>query len=152
MEKKDVLKNLKKIQSEIELINENKQNRAYISVSKHIDGVGSISDLENFRELVDAKIIIQSNFKSNDEENAMEDLGLTEVEINSLMKNTKKRYLGLTKSEWDCDLNTKLDELRESEKIAKFENAILILNKHLSDSDMFDIDTEGIDELISTIG
>lgn len=151
MKKKDVLTNLKKIKSEIESIKENKKNRAYISIGKHINGFGSISDVGDFRELVDAKIIIQSNFKSTDEDSAMKELGLTEAEIKSLVINTKKRYLGLTKPEWDYDLTTKLDELRESEMILKLENAIVVLNKHLSDSDMFDIDTEGIDELIATL-
>ncbi len=149
MEKKDVLKNLKKIETEVESIKANRRNRAYISISKHIDSIGLVSEIETLRELVDAKIIIEKALKSSDEENIMKDLGLTDSEMNAVTSKTEKRFLGLTKREWNDDFNTKLDELRESEKIASLEKAKGILTKHLSDKDMFKMDTAGIDELVS---
>ena len=151
MKREEVLANLEKVERELETIMENRRTRAYISVSKFIDGVGMISDLSSLRELVDVKVVVENKLKSSEEEDAMKGLGLTEKEIKSLSKGANKRFMGLTKDEWNQDIETKLEELREYGRVNELENAKNVLEKYLSNDDQFQRDTESIDELVGSL-
>ena len=151
MKKEEVLSNLEKVESRLTFIETNKRTRAYISISKHINGVGSINDLSEMSELVEAKKVVDSNFKQSDYEKVVADLGLTDDEVSELTGSTVKRFLGLTKDEWDTDFQTKLGEIREETEISKLREAKEILTKYLSSDDMFKKDTKNIESLISNL-
>ena len=116
----------------------------YKTLNKHLNGVGYISEIDNFKDLAQAHSKITKHISNNLDE-SYRFLGLTDAEK---PKETAK-LLGFSISTWLEDIKTKRDQLRLDIQIEKLTEAKEILTRNLSAEDKFDLDTESIDSLLA---
>ena len=76
-------------------------------------------------------------------ENAMSILGIT----NEDLKSDERKYLGHTVADWDADFKTRVEQIKDAEKKAKYEKVIALFIKNFSDEDRFAIEMAEADSL-----
>ena len=84
-------------------------------------------------------------------DSAMTALGITAAELNI----NERKYLGFTIAEWDSDLKTRVEEIRDTDTLHKYEEVIKKLKNNFSSDDLFAIEMDevanmGIDLDINT--
>jgi len=144
MKRSEVKSKLEAVKVAIAQIEKNDDVVLYITQNKHLTGVGYISEVESIGELVKAHNEIRK-LSTNDFTESAKALGLSENEI----PESDTKILGFKPAHWFADIETRLKELRTEIKLDKLRDAEVALTKHLSEDDMFEMDTVGIDELIA---
>lgn len=151
MKRTEIQENLKLVQAEILKIEEKREaeNTIYHTKDKYLDGFGRIPEIETVEELVRAQgaIIEFEEATSKSFQPAMARLGVTESEMPSIK--TPVKLLGFLPKYWNMDLKTRLGVLREDARLEKLKNAEKNLKKHLSEDDKFELDTAGIEALLT---
>lgn len=142
MKKEEVSAKLKAVKAKIAKIEEKKKDEVvlYATKDKYLDGVGYVSEIDTFDGLVKAQTKI-NKLTSTDITEAVEMLGLTDNEV----PNDTTRILGFLPKHWNADIKTRVSELRTEILLEKLYNAEEKLLKH---ADTFELDTEGIDDLL----
>lgn len=143
MNRNEVKEKLEKVRNAISEIENSDNVYTYITQEKYLPGVGYIKEIETIGSLINAHMEIKANSK-NDISESVRELGLNDDEI----PENKVRILGFKPEHWLKDIQTRLNELRELTRLKKLKSAEKALLKHLSDDDKFQMDTDGIDELI----
>lgn len=118
----------------------------YATVGKYVPGIGHVNQIESIEELVLAQAEIVKQSSQENTIKAMDMLGVTQDELGDA---PTAKIMGLPTRVWNKDLKNRLAELREEMLLEKLEKAALTLRKHLSSEDIFDMDTEGIDDLLT---
>ncbi len=143
MKRTEVRSKLTLVKDAISKIEKNDDVVLYITKDKHLPGIGYINEIETIGDLIKAHHEI-TKLSSNDFSESAKALGLSESEI----PESETNILGFKPAHWFTDINTRLKELRAETKLGKLQNAEQSLTTHLSDDDKFDLDTEGIEELL----
>lgn len=143
MKKSEVKNNLAKINSQLEKLKEDKLF-VYATKGKYLTAYGEVSNIETIPELIRYQKQINT-LSSNSDQEVIEQLGLTPEEVGPI----EQTILGINVKYWNMDLKNKLEEIRQNTLIAKLESAKTKLEKHLSDDDKFEIDTDGIESLLN---
>ena len=115
------------------------------NVNRIWPGVGKINEIDSPESLVRAWINIH---KGADEiHNAMSELQINPKEFG--MDNFEDgKVRGYTIAEWEADLRTKRDELKDSIRLDNLYDAEELLEKNMSDDDKFNADMDVVDELL----
>lgn len=144
MERSEVKTKLAVVQKAIKEIQDNEDEVvAYATQNKHLPGVGYISEIQSFTDLAKAHAEITKR-STNDLTASIAALGLKEEE----MPEETVKILGFKPKTWFNDINKRLAQLRTENRLEKLIKAEAALTKHLSDDDVFAMDTEGIDSLL----
>ncbi len=144
MKRSEVKNQLASVREAIEKIEKNDDVIMYITKDKHLPNIGYINEIETIDDLVKAHHKVKKSH-TNDFSESIKALGIAE---NEMPKNDTK-ILGFKPEHWYTDIETRLKELRTEIKLGKLKTAEAALSKHLSDDDKFDMDTVGIEELLT---
>lgn len=156
MKKTDVRANLLKVK---EAINKTEQEiednpPVYLTKDKHISGIGYINEVSSVTELVKAHAKIQSMVKKEDsKEGLAESAAALGVPVSELKTEKKKNplLLGLPVKYYVQDIQTRITALKQETQLAELKAAQTKLEKHLSDDDKFQDDTDGIEALLNSL-
>lgn len=143
MKRSEVKQKLALVKKAIKSIESSDEVVLYITRDKYLSGAGYISEIETISGLVRAHNEI-TKLNTNDCTASIAALGLSEDEI----PESDVKILGFKPEHWFKDIETRLSELRKESKLKQLLKAEKSLNKHLSDDDKFELDTDGIDDLI----
>lgn len=146
MQRTDVSAKLAALRKEIKAIEGNDDPVVYATCNKYLPGAGIISEISNIPDIVaaHAEVLKQSKFEH---QQSIEALGLTQAEI-ELIPSTVK-ILGYKPGVWFDDIKKRLAELRQEERLIKLKASYKKLKKWLSEDDQFELDTAGIDSLLT---
>lgn len=146
MKREEVKIKLSAVNDKIKFIEEVRDSELviYATMEKHLPGAGYINEIETIDDLVAAQHII-NKYSDVDNSKVVEILGLTDDEV-PVVKEVK--VMGISVKYWNDDIKKRLGVLRMESKLNKLYHAHAMLTKHLSDDDKFDLDMEGIDNLI----
>jgi hypothetical protein len=144
MKKEEVKNNLAKINKALSVIKKEDKIFTYATKGKYLPGNGEISEVEDIKDLIKFQHKINQIAK-NDNTEVIAQLGIKEEEL----PEEEATILGLSPKHWNADIKTKLEEIRHNAKIEKLNVAKITLEKHLSNDDKFEIDTDGIDSLLA---
>jgi DNA-binding XRE family transcriptional regulator len=136
MERAELAKRYEATKKAIAEIENSNEVYLYATKDKYLPQVGYVHEIETISDLLNAQNIINSQ-KQNDFKDAAEMLGLKESEMPKI---AESMILGLKASYWDKDLKTRLDELRQENRLMDLEKDLALLHRHLSDEDQFKID------------
>jgi len=146
MNKADVKKNLTKVTSALAAIKKEDKIFTFVTKGSYLSGLGCISEVENIAELMKFQKKINSLSKT-DNTAIIEQLGLKQEEL----PEQEPTILGFAPKHWNADVKTKLKEIRQTILVDKLNAAKATLEKHLSDDDKFEIDTDGIESLLGNV-
>lgn len=146
MNKADVKKNLTKVTNALAAIKKEDKIFTYVTKGNYLPGLGCISEVENVSDLIKFQKKINQLSKS-DNTAVIEQLGLKPEEL----PEQEPLILGRSPKHWNTDIKTKLEEIRQDTLVEKLTAAKVTLEKHLSDDDKFEIDTDGIESLLGNV-
>lgn len=144
MNKADVKKNLTKVTTALAAIKKEDKIFTYVTKGNYLPGLGDISEVEDISELIKFQKKVNQLSKS-DNTAVIEQLGLKQEEL----PEQEPLILGRSPKHWNADIKTKLEEIRQNTLVEKLTTAKTTLEKHLSDDDKFEIDTDGIEILVA---
>lgn len=142
MKKSEVKEKLAQVKKAIAKIENSDDIVLYVTKDKHMNNVGYIHEINDISDLVKAHAEVTKR-STNDLTASIKALGLSEAEVPA----SSVKILGFKPEHWFKDIETRLTELRNETKLAMLKDAETKLTKHLSEDDIFAMDTQGIDEL-----
>jgi hypothetical protein len=144
MKKEEVKINLARVTSALAAIKKEDKIFTYVTKGNYLPGLGDISEVEDIAELIKFQKKVNQLSKS-DNTAIIEQLGLKQEEL----PEQEPLILGRSPKHWNADIKTKLEEIRQNTRVEKLTAAKATLEKHLSDNDKFEIDTDGIETLVA---
>lgn len=143
MKKEEVKTNLAKITKALAAIKKEDKIFTYITKESYLPGAGSIAEVEDISDLIKFQKKI-NELSKNDNTEVIAQLGLNPKEL----PEKETTILGFAAKHWNTDIKTKLEEIRQDTLVSELTTAKKTLEKHLSDNDKFEIDTDGIESLL----
>lgn len=146
MKKADVKTNLTKVEDALKAIKKENKIFTYATKGQYLPGLGCVSEVETIGELMKFQKKINAMTK-NDNSKVIEQLGLKSEEL----PEEEETILGFAPKHWNADIKTKLDEIRHEALVEKLNKAKVSLKKYLSEDDVFETDTDGIESLLKEV-
>lgn len=108
-------------------------------VTKPINCYGMIAKM-NAKDLVCAFASVKKN--SNDYSAIADELGLVGFD------SSDAKYLDIPFKDWETDFKTRAEQLNDAKLLKKYDAALALLQRNLSDEDKFNMDMQSISALI----
>lgn len=109
------------------------------TANKHIEGVGCIQDMESYESLIKAQAFMNDFTARMDK--AAQDLGLDNP--------MKSKYQGFDISVWKNDIKDRVAYLQARAALKNLREAKAILERNLSEDDIFAMEMDKVSSLIS---
>lgn len=141
MKKKELLSKYKELSAERESIAKKTYN--YV-IDEPCMQLGRICGM-NFAAIKTAYAVIDE--MTNVSEKAINELG---IDVSAFNEDDEEytRFEGHTREEWIADLKTRVSEIQDFRRIKSIDAALPLIEKWLSDDDMFALDMEKIESLL----
>jgi len=141
MKRDEVRAKLKDVDSEIKKIKATPEVE-YVTGGVYVPGVGHMRELVSLQELVKAHaIIIKTKI----------DLEQSAKELDIELEDSEFEFQNVKISDWEKDIKNRRDEVILENRLSQLEKASAILTKNLSEDDLFEIEMDGISNVLKTV-
>lgn len=128
--------------TELKTVIDTLENKTYdYKVSRSFNSFGFVSEM-GVDELIMANAALNRKMESNA-------ASAVELGLEDFKTDLAERVYGYTGEEWKADFNTRASQINNEAKLQKLQNALTIIEKHLSEDDKFAIDMANVEELLN---
>ena len=122
------------------------QKKVRYITNRYYEGIGIVSEMDE-PELVAALKDLKERFKENTEyDQFAQELGLSVRQKKE--DDDEPTYLGYTYDEWLEDFKTRAAYLNNEVTLDKFDEALEIIERNLSEEDKFSLEMQALEELL----